>query len=337
MALDTGERPEGENVTDVLYIVQQGNVEPWLTDFREAAEGRFTMALLDHGSDIAPQFRGVSVVVDQGGHATREMIDAGAAAGVRLWQVIGTGLDHTDVQYILASGIQLANTPGQFSAVALAEHALLFILGLAKQLPEAARNCAAGIMYLPVSEELGGQVLGIVGLGASGRELARRARALGMRIQAVDVVPVPESELAELGVERFATLEGLDDLLATSDYVSLHVPLTDDTRHLLDGRRLRLMRPTSVLVNVARGRIVDEDALVGALRSGVIRGAGIDVFGEEPLTAGNPLLNLPNVISTPHTAGVTRGTSRRRSAAAIENAVRMLAGEEPLFRIAGPA
>jgi phosphoglycerate dehydrogenase-like enzyme len=324
-------------VADVLYIVQQGNVEPWLTDFREAATGRFELALLDHDADLAAQFQGVSVVVDQGGHATREMIDTGKAAGVQLWQVIGTGLDHSEVDYILGSGIRLANTPGQFSAVALAEHALLFILGLAKRLPEAAENCRKGVMYLPVSDELGEQMLGIVGLGASGRELARRARALGMRVQAVDVVPVPEEELAELGVEHFATLEGLDDLLATSDYVSLHVPLNDDTLHLLDDRRLRLMRPSAVLVNVARGRIVDEDALAGVLRSGAIRGAGIDVFGEEPLTPANPLLQLPNVITTPHTAGVTRGTSRRRSAAAIENAVRMLAGEEPLFQIAGRA
>jgi phosphoglycerate dehydrogenase-like enzyme len=322
-------------VADVLYIVQKGNAEPWLSDFREAAAGRFQMALLDHERDFAAQFSGVSVVVDQGGHATREMIDAGAAAGVQLWQVVGTGLDHTEVDYILASGIRLANTPGQFSAVALAEHALLFILGLAKRLPEAADNCRTGTMYLPVSEELAGQVLGIVGLGASGRELARRAHALGMRIQAVDIAPVPQDQLAELGVEHFATIEGLDELLRTSDYVSLHVPLTEKTRHLLDDRRLRLMRPTAVLVNVARGRIVDEVALADALQTGVIRGAGIDVFGEEPLTAGNPLLHLPNVIATPHTAGVTRGTSRRRSAAAIENAARMLAGEEPLFQIAG--
>ncbi|MDX6597603.1 MAG: glyoxylate reductase [Gaiellales bacterium] len=324
-------------MADVLYIVQQGNVEPWLTDFREAAAGRFDLALLDHDAELAPQFAGVRVVVDQGGHATREMIDMGAAAGVLLWQVIGTGLDHTEVDYILGSGIRLANTPGQFSAVALAEHALLFILGLAKRLPEAAANTRRGVMYLPVSDELEGQVLGIVGLGASGRELAKRARALGMRIQAVDVVPVPEEQLAGLGVEKFATLEGLDALMSTSDVVSLHVPLTHDTRHLIDDRRLRLMRPEAVLVNVARGRIVDEDALAEVLRSGVLRGAGIDVFGEEPLTAANPLLQLPNVITTPHTAGVTRGTSRRRSGAAIENAVRMLAGEEPLFQIAGPA
>jgi phosphoglycerate dehydrogenase-like enzyme len=322
-------------VAGVLYIVQLGNVEPWLTDFRETAKGRLDVTLLDHGASLEPQFRGVTVVVDQGGHATREMIDIGAAAGVRLWQVIGTGLDHTEVEHIVKSGIMLANTPGQFSAVALAEHALLFILGLAKRLPEAAENCRAGVMYLPVSDELGEQMLGIVGLGASGRELARRANALGMRVQAVDVAPVQDDQLRELGVERFTTLEGLDDLLRTSDYVSLHVPLNQDTRHLIDARRLALMRPTAALVNVARGRIVDEDALVEALRGGVIRAAGIDVFGEEPLTPANPLLHLANVITTPHTAGVTRGTSRRRSGAAVENAERVLAGAEPLYRVYG--
>lgn len=321
-------------MADVLYIIQRGNVEPWLTDFRAAARGRIEMSMLDHEAALAPQFEGVSVVVDQGGHATREMIDAGAAAGVRLWQVLGTGLDHTEVEYTLASGIPLANTPGQFSAVALAEHALLFILALAKNLPQAAANCRSGVMYLPISEELAGRVLGIVGLGASGRELARRAHALGMRVRAVDVRDVPEGELAGFGVEQCASLEGLDDLLRNSDYVSLHVPLTRDTLHLLDARRLRLMRPSAVLVNVARGRIVDEDALAEALREGVIRGAGIDVFGEEPLTAANPLLQLGNAITTPHTAGVTRETSRRRSAVAIENIERVLAGEQPLFQIA---
>jgi phosphoglycerate dehydrogenase-like enzyme len=320
-------------VAGVLYIVQLGNVEPWLTDFRETAKGRLDVTLLDHGASLEPQFRGVSVVVDQGGHATREMIDLGAAAGVRLWQVIGTGLDHTEVEHIVNSGIMLANTPGQFSAVALAEHALLFILGLAKRLPQAAENCRAGVMYLPVSDELGEQMLGIVGLGASGRELARRAHALGMRVQAVDVAPVQDDQLRKLGVDRFATLEGLDDLLRTSDYVSLHVPLNGETRHLIDARRLALMRPTAALVNVARGRIVDEAALVEALRTGVIRAAGIDVFGEEPLTPANPLLHLANVITTPHTAGVTRGTSRRRSGAAVENAERVLAGGEPLYRV----
>jgi glyoxylate reductase len=319
-------------VTEVLYVVQQGNVEPWLADFLEVARSHdLPVSVLDETAPLEPQFAGIAVVVDQGGHATREMIAVGASAGVRLWQVLGTGLDHTEVAHIHSHGIALANTPGMFSAVALAEHALLLILALAKRLPEAEANCRIGRMYHPVADELGGQTLGLVGLGASGSELARRARALGMRVRGVDVVPPPRERLDEIGVQQFAGLDGLDDLLRESDYVSLHVPLTDETRHLIDERRLALLKPTAALVNVARGRIVDEDALARALSARAFAGAGLDVFGEEPLTPENPLLALENVIATPHTAGVTRGTSRRRSQVCVENALRVLNEEEPLY------
>jgi phosphoglycerate dehydrogenase-like enzyme len=320
-------------VTDVLYLIQGGNADPWLTDFMEAAAGNVDVSLLDLEQPLAPQFEGVSVIVDQGGHATREVIDAGAAAGIKLWQVLGTGLDHSEVEYTLSRGIRMANTPGQFSSIALAEHALMLILVMVKSLPEAVANCRAGRMYQPVGEELGDQLLGLVGLGASARELAVRARSLGMRVQAVDVVEIPEQQLQDLGVESFAGLDGLDDLLRTSDFVSLHVPLTSDTTQLIDERRLRLMKPSARLVNVARGRIVDEEALVRVLREGAIAGAGIDVFGQEPLRPDNPLLHLDSVVTTPHTAGVTRGTSRRRSRACIENALRVLRGEEPLYEV----
>jgi len=321
-------------VPDVLYIVQRGNVEPWLTDFREAADAvGLDFEVLDDGADLETRFAGVSVVVDQGGHGTKAMIDAGAAAGVRLWQVLGTGLDHTEVEHIHACGIPLANTPGQFSAVALAEHALFFILALAKRSREAERNCRQGVMYMPVSEELGGHVLGIVGLGASGGELARRAGILGMRIQAVDIADVPQERLDELGVAQFAGLDGLDELLSSSDYVSLHMPLNEQTRHILDERRLGLLKPTAYMLNVARGRLVDEEALAEALRRGAFAGAGIDVFGQEPLTPDNPLLHLDNVVVTPHTAGVTRGTSRRRSQVCVANAKRVLARQEPEYLV----
>jgi phosphoglycerate dehydrogenase-like enzyme len=188
-------------------------------------------------------------------------------------------------------------------------------------------------MYLPISDELDGQVLGVVGLGASGRELARRAASLGMRVRAVDVAPVAPEELAELGVERIAGLDGLDQLLAASDFVSLHVPLEPATVHLIDADRIALMKPTATLINVSRGRVVDEAALVDALRGGVLAQAGIDVYGEEPVSPQNPLLAMDNVIATPHTAGITRGTSRRRNRLAVENALRVLAGEAPLHLV----
>ena len=186
-------------------------------------------------------------------------------------------------------------------------------------------------MYQPVNDELAGQLLGIVGLGASGAELATRARALGMRVQAVDVAETPADRLAELGVERFTGLEGLDELLASSDYVSLHIPLGRGHGHLLDERRLRLMKPNAALVNVARGRLVDEDALVAALRERRIRGAGISCSGRSRSSPTTRCSGLDNVIATPHTAGVTRGMSRRRSAVCVENARRVLRGEEPLY------
>jgi phosphoglycerate dehydrogenase-like enzyme len=320
-------------VTDVLYIAQHSNIEPWLDDFRAAADGVVTMAVLDHDRPLDEQFAGVSVIVDQGGHGSREMIDAGARAGVKLWQVLGTGLDHTEVDYILEQNIPLANTPGQFSAIALAEHALMFILCLAKRLREAEANCERGLMYMPVSDELAGKVVGVVGLGASGRELTTRVRALGMRVRAVDVASVPADALSALGVEHFDGIDGLDALIAESDYVSVHVPLTSATRHLIDARRLGLMKPTAFIVNVARGAIIDESALAAALRNRTIAGAGIDVFSQEPLTLDNPLLGLDNIIATPHTAGVTRGTSQRRSQACVDNAVRILNGQPPEFQV----
>jgi phosphoglycerate dehydrogenase-like enzyme len=318
---------------EVLYLQQPGNTEPWLEDFLAAAEDRIDYALFDEEGPLAPQFAGVRVVIDQGGHGTPAMIDAGAAAGVTLWQALTTGLDHTNVDHILASGMQLTHAPGLYSAVALAEHAMMLMLALAKRLHEAERNCRTGTMYLPVSDELEEQVLGVVGLGASGSELARRAAYLGMRVRAVDPSPIAPDQLAALGVERLDGLDGLDDLLAGSDVISLHVPLEPATVHLIDARRIALMKPTATLINVARGRLVDEAALVEALRAGTLARAGIDVFAEEPVAPDNPLFALDNVIATPHTAGITRGTSRRRNRLAVDNALRVLAGEPPLHLV----
>jgi D-3-phosphoglycerate dehydrogenase len=317
----------------VLFIPQRGNQHPWQDDFLEAAGNRWELAILDHDQPLAPQFGGVEVVVDQGGWATREMIDAGAEAGVVLWQVIGMGLDHSEVDHILARGIRLANTPGQFSAIALAEHALLLVLCFAKRLRELERNARSGLLWQPVTDELPGQTLGIVGLGASGRELARRATALGMRVIAVDPVEVADDVLAASGVEWCGGTDRLDELLHESDYVSLHVPLNTATRHLLDRRRLGLMKASAVLVNVARGALVDEEALVEALASGRLRGAGLDVFSQEPLPAESPFLRLENVIATPHVAGVTRGTSRRRAEVCVENIERVEQGLDPRYEV----
>ena len=318
----------------VLYLNVPGMLQPWYDDFRTAVEEGHTVCLYDPAKPMAPQFQDVEVVVDQGGSVgTRALIDAALAARVKLWQVLGTGVDHVDVAYFLEKGLMLANTPGPFSAVALAEHAMFLMLYFAKRFDEHVRNIRSKVFYFPVSEELEGKTLGLLGLGASGQALAARAKAMGMRIAAVDAVDIPRERLDELGVEVFAPPSELNTVLAQADYVSLHVPLTSQTRHMIDAQALAAMKPTAVLINVARGEIADETALVDALRSGRIRGAGLDVFAEEPLPSGHPFLQLPNVVATPHTAGQTYGTSRRRGEACAENVKRVARGLEPLYRI----
>jgi phosphoglycerate dehydrogenase-like enzyme len=267
----------------VLYLPIPSLLQPWYDDFVRAIDGRYPVNLYDPGLPIDDQLRKVGVVVDQGGWGTREMIDVASRAGVRLWQVIGTGLDHVDVRSFLELDMPLANTPGPFSAIALAEHALFMMLFFAKNFRQGQPNIRAGVFCLPVNDELFGKTLGLIGLGASGRELAKRAAAMGMRILAIDVADVPASLLEVCHVSFFGKPEDLDHLLSESDYVSLHMPLTSATRHLIDASALRKMKSSAVLINVARGEITDEDALIQALRDHTIRGAGQDTFAHEPL------------------------------------------------------
>jgi phosphoglycerate dehydrogenase-like enzyme len=317
----------------VLFIGQAANLDPWFGDVVTAIGEAHEVVLFYPDAEPEPQLRGVEVVVSQGGIGTRATIQAAVAAGVKLWQVLGTGMDHADVPYILEQGLPLANTPGPFSSVALAEHALFFMLYFAKHFPLSQLNVRHGEFNHPMNAELAGATLGLVGLGASGRDLAKRAAAFDMHLFGLDTQPPPAAELEKLGVTCLGGPEALDSLLGQSDYVSIHVPLTRRTRHMVDARALARMQPHSVLINVARGAIVDQEALVAALRSGKLRGAGLDVFAHEPLDPRDPLLELDNVVLTPHIAGVTTGTSRRRAGAVAENVRRTAAGLPPLYAV----
>jgi phosphoglycerate dehydrogenase-like enzyme len=318
----------------ILYVPFRDLLHPWLDDVVEPLDGRCDLVLCDAERPFGEQVDGTSVVVDQGGWGTHEMIDAAVAAGVSLWQVLGTGLDHFDVEYALARGLRVANTPGAFSATALAEQAVLFMLCFAKSLDRSRENARIGRFYHPLNDDLFGRTLGIVGFGASGRALARRAACFEMRLLAVDVVEIDESARESHGLAFAGGPDDLDRLLLESDYVSLHVPLTPETEGLLDARRIALLRPSAVVINVARGALLDEEALVAALRDGRIRGAGLDVFAEEPLPGDHPLLELENVVATPHIAGGSRTTSRLRGATVADNVLRVLDGRPILHEIA---
>jgi D-3-phosphoglycerate dehydrogenase len=309
-----------------LFIAFGDMVEPWLDDVVRPLEGRCKVELYDPAAPFDAQVANAFAVVDQGGWGTREMLDAAAESSVALWQVLGTGLDHFELAYALDRGLTVANTPGRYSSVALAEHALLFVLCFAKNIDVSRANARSGTFYKPFNDDLEGRTLVIVGFGASGRELARRAGTCGMRLVAVDELPIDETMSVEYGLAFAGGPDDLDNLLPTADYVSLHVPLTAGTRGLLDRGRIGLLKRDAVIVNVARGALIDEAALVDALMSGRLRGAGLDVFAHEPLDPAHPLLALENVIATPHIAGGTRATSRRRGQAVAENLIRALEG-----------
>ena len=291
---------------------------------------RFPIDVYDPHKPLGEQFDGIDVVVDANGAAgTREIVDAAHAAGVKLWQVCTNGLDHVDVAYIVSKDIPFAHSVGQQTAVPLAEHVMLFVLYFAKNL----HLNRTEIWSRTISEELDGKTLGLIGFGASAREVARRAWPMGLRIEAIDVVDMPQALLDDLHVTSFGKLLRLNQVLSVADYISLHVPLNPETRHLIDSRAFELMKPSAVLINVARGELVDEAALIEALQNGRIKRAGLDVYASEPIDPNHPLLQLENVLTTPHIAGFSTGTWQRRSEAAAENVARVKEGLPPLHQV----
>jgi glyoxylate reductase len=234
------------------------------------------------------------------------------------------GYDNIDVASCTRRRIPVGNTPGVLTD-ATADLAMALLLSCARGLSRAANDARSGLWrtWTPtgwLGADLRGAVLGIVGLGNIGRAVAERAKGFGMDIAYFKPKREPEIE-ALLGVRYLP----LDDLLAESDFITLHCPLTPQTRGLIDERSLRNMKRTTILVNTARGPVVVTDALVRALQEGWIAGAGIDVVDPEPLPAGHPLYELPNCLVVPHIGSATHGTRRRMAEMACEN---LLAGLE---------
>ena len=235
---------------------------------------------------------------------------------------------HVDIEAATAHGVAVVNTPGRNSQ-AVAEHALGLLLALARRIPESHQYVKAGHWnnpLLPYMEmrgtELAGKTLGIVGLGAIGRRLALVAEALGMTCIAYDpFVHDPPSGIA---------VKDLDEVLADSDFVSIHAPLTEETDGMIDSGRLSLMKSTAYLLNLSEARVVDRDALVDALESKKIRGAALDVFETHPIAPDHPLLQLDNVILTPHLGGATMETIDRYSKMIADDVLRFMGGKRPV-------
>ncbi len=241
-----------------------------------------------------------------------------AAGNLKVVGRAGAGVDNIDVAAATARGILVMNVPGGNSVTA-AEHTIALIFAAARRVPQAMASLRAGQWERSrfVGLELTGKTLGVVGYGAVGRIVADRALGLKMRVVAYDPL-VPAFVMEGAGVRP---ARDLDDLLASSDVVSLHVPLNDETRNLLDREAIRRMKPGAVLVNCARGGLVDEAALVEALNDGHVAAAAIDVWSPEPPPADHALLLHPNVVATPH-LGASTHEAQVRVAEAVAIQVR---------------
>ncbi|MFG2092349.1 2-hydroxyacid dehydrogenase [Streptomyces sp. NPDC048612] len=252
-----------------------------------------------------------------------------AAPRLELVQCASHGFDYVDLAAARERGIPVCNIGSSGAEKQnVAEQTFALMLALAKQLVPAHTALVQADWALPRLQqsltELSGKTLGIVGLGHIGEEVARRAVAFDMTVVYTGPrAAAPEVE-ARLGGARYL---GLEDLLRTSDYVTLHAPLTGQTRGLLGAERLALLRPTAFVINTARGALIDQDALADALEAGTLAGAGLDVFEPEPPTAALRLLRAPNVVLSPHVGGVTRETLVRIALAAVQNVIDHLEGK----------
>jgi glyoxylate reductase len=246
---------------------------------------------------------------------------------LRVISNFGVGVDHIDVAAAAQRGVRVGNTPEVLDA-AVAELGMLLLLGAARRLSAAAefyRGWQTGPPRVSLGTDLHGQTLGIVGLGRIGLEVARRAAAFGMHVVYHNRRPSPAGERIGCAYRSFS------QLLAESDFVILTVPLTPATERLIDSAALAQLKPTAQLVNVARGAIVDTEALTQALERGQLAGAALDVTDPEPLPAEHPLRSMPNVLITPHLGSATLETRRAMADLALENLSAGLRGE-PLTR-----
>jgi phosphoglycerate dehydrogenase-like enzyme len=257
-----------------------------------------------------------------------------ASGRFRLVQQWGTGLEGVDLEAARARGIWVANVPASGSnADSVAEHALLLILALLRHLPRAQENVRAGVLGAPLGRTLTGRTVCLYGLGATARALAPRLRALGVRLIGITRQPDAGKRTEFLLDECFSSGDR-DKALAQSDVLVLCVRLTHETRGLIDAAALKAMPPGSLLVNTARGGLVDYSALYNSLAQGHLGGVGLDVFWKEPFPSDDPLLKLPNVIATPHVAGVTDRSYSDIADAVAGNVERLRRGEPPLNRFA---
>jgi len=272
-------------------------------------------------AELVDRLRGADIAINVRAYTKFDADLLDALPDLRMVSILGTGTDNFDLTACTTRGVVVTNTPGA-STTAVAELTLALLLAVARHLPLTDRKVRDGIWYHEQGFELRGKVLGVVGLGMIGQEVARLGKAFGMSVIAWSFRQDPARAQA-LGVE----LVPLDELLRQSDVVSIHLRNSPEARGMIGRREIGLFKPAAILINTARAAIVDQDALLEALQEKRIAGAGLDVFLQEPLPADNPWIKLDNVVLSPHGGTVTHEATERLARAPIDNIFRYLDGE----------
>lgn len=316
-------------VSSVLYAAHYGR--PIYDLVKSECPAELSVQFLERGDDNELLARLADVQFVIGGKLAKRHFQA--APHLRLLQCLGVGYNGVDIEAARERGVVVAATP-EATVEGVAEHVVLMALAVNKRLltaDSATRRGEWPVWQLrPTSHSLFGHTVGLIGLGRIGREVARRLAGFGVDLVYHD--PVRASQ----DVETEYRLQWLpfDELLARADVVTLHTPLTPATRKLIGPRELSLMKSSSILINTSRGEVVEEEALIDALRLQKIRGAGLDVFEQEPIAPDNPLLFMEQVVVTPHIATGTLQAMKIKTRAQFANCLRILRGEAPLNRVA---
>lgn len=292
-----------------VRMLEEAGCEVAMSPFRHAIKP----------GELATVIKGVDGLIVGGDVVDKAAIDA--SDKLKVICMHGVGLDLIDVEYARSRGIVVENLPG-INADAVAELALGLLIALARNVVEADRQFREGHWRRQVGLELIGKTVGIVGLGAIGKALARKARCLGMSVLAYN-----RSKDETFAVGHGIRYVEMEELMAKSDFISLHVPHTQETHHIIGAVQIGLMKKTAYLINTSRGGLIDEEALYSALKEERIAGAALDVFENEPVVGGSPFAELRNCILTPHTGGQTRESNMRSNIASVKKVLDVLTGD----------
>lgn len=312
-----------------LLITRQANATETIKRAFDDVGGELLVLPPNDEGEIIETLKDVDVAMAYGYRPTEQVFAAhGRCQG---FVSFGHGYDGLDLDAATKNGVILANT-ASFGTEEVSNHAMMLLLVCARKFVRHDKLMRQGIWtreYLPPMGHIAGQTLGIIGVGNIGRAVGRKAKAFGMRILAFD----PYRAAWDLKEYGFDVATSVDDVCREADYLTLHTPLTDETRHMIGAPQFAVMKPTAYLINVSRGKVVDEPALVEALRNGRLAGAGLDVFEQEPTPADNPLLKMDNVAVTGHYASYSEAAWERALTQLGQEAVRIASGHWPMSLI----